>query len=125
MSSQLTYAHNSLTYQLLDTMKQSVGFGKLYHRWVCEGTAENAQEVYYVSQIFTDYPSLNWKFSILKRYRLKIRKVIEFFYFQSLMHHLLCRACCKKFVGKFPRVILSAESNGFLITPVSIGSSQF
>ena len=44
--------------------------------------------------------------------RLKIRKVIEFFYFQSLMQHLLCRACCKTFVGKFPRVILYAESNG-------------
>ena len=48
-------------------MKQSVGFGKLFHGWVCEGTTENAQKVCYISQIFADYPSLNWKFSILKR----------------------------------------------------------
>ena len=48
-------------------MKQSVGFGKLFHGWVCEGTAENAHRVYYISQIFASYPDLNWKFSILKR----------------------------------------------------------
>ena len=40
-------------------MKQSVGFGKLFHGWVCEGTTENAQKVYYISQIFAYYPGLN------------------------------------------------------------------
>ena len=29
-------------------------------------TTENAQEVYYILQIFAIYPRLNWKFSILK-----------------------------------------------------------
>ena len=47
-------------------MKQSIGFGKLFHGWVCEGTTENAQKVYYISQTCANYPSLNWKFSILK-----------------------------------------------------------
>ena len=48
-------------------MKQSIGFGKLFHGWVCEGTAENAQKVYYIWQIFANYPSLDWKSSVLKR----------------------------------------------------------
>ena len=48
-------------------MKQSIGFGKLVHGWVCQGTTEIAQKVYYISQIIANYPSLNWKFSILKR----------------------------------------------------------
>ena len=48
-------------------MKQSIGFGKLFHGWVCEGTTENAQKVYYISQNFANYPSLNAEFSILKR----------------------------------------------------------
>ena len=48
-------------------MKQSIGFGKLFHGCVCEGTTENAQKVYYVLQICANYPSLNWNFSILKR----------------------------------------------------------
>ena len=30
MSSQLTYAYNSLTYELPDRMKQLIGFGKLF-----------------------------------------------------------------------------------------------
>ena len=48
-------------------MKQSIGFGKLFNGWVCDVTTENAQKVYYISQIFANYPSLNWKFPILKR----------------------------------------------------------
>ena len=47
-------------------MKQSIGFGKLFLGWVCEGAAENAQKVYYISQIFANYLCLNWKFTILK-----------------------------------------------------------
>ena len=47
-------------------MKQSVGFGKLFYGGVCEGTTENVQKVYYISPIFANYPSLTWKFSILK-----------------------------------------------------------
>ena len=46
-------------------MKQLVGFGKLFHGWVRERTTENAQKIYYISHIFANYPSLNWKFSIL------------------------------------------------------------
>ena len=37
VSSQLTYPYNFLTYQLPDRIKQSIGFGKLFHSWVCEG----------------------------------------------------------------------------------------
>ena len=59
MSSRLTYAYNSLTYQLPDRMKQSIVFGKLFHGWVCEGTTDNAQKVCHISQIFANYPSLN------------------------------------------------------------------
>ena len=108
----LTYAYNSLTYQLPDRMKQSIGFGKLFHGWACEGTTENAPKVQYISHVFANYPILNWKFQFLSvwitfdhlktasarftHHRLKIWQVIEYFYFQSLMQHLLCRACCKK-----------------------------
>ena len=59
VSSHLTYANNSLTYSLPDRIKQSVGFGKLFHSWACEGTTENAQKVQYISQICANYPSLN------------------------------------------------------------------
>ena len=32
----LTYAIDSLTYWLPDRIKQSTGFGKLFHDWVCQ-----------------------------------------------------------------------------------------
>ena len=42
-------------------MKQSIGFGKLFHGWVCEGTTENAQNIYYISEIFANYPKSQLK----------------------------------------------------------------
>ena len=41
MSSQLTYAYDSLTYWLHDRMKTINWLGKLFHGWVCQGTTEN------------------------------------------------------------------------------------
>ena len=48
-------------------MKQSIGFGRLFHGWVCEGTIENAQKYTTFHRFFANYPFLNLKFSILKR----------------------------------------------------------
>ena len=52
------------------------------------------------------------RFSLITTTDLKFEKLLSFFLLSVLMQRLLCRAFCKKFVGKFPRVILSAESNG-------------
>ena len=95
----LNYANGSLTYWLPDRIKQSIGFGKLFRDWVCQVLLELHKNIL----DFTDFcylpPSqlkvLNFEtceyFDHLKtncikfaHYRLKIRKVIEFFDFQSL-----------------------------------------
>ena len=56
MSSQLTYAYNSLTYQLPDRMKQSIG---VFMAGYVKVLLKMHKKVYYISQIFANYPGLN------------------------------------------------------------------
>ena len=101
----LTYANDSLTYCLPDGIKKSIGYGKLFHDWVVQVLMKMHKKYtrFYrfllitpVSIESSQFRSIWMTFNHLKtnstkfaQCRLKIRKCIEFFYFQSLMQHSL------------------------------------
>ena len=102
----LTYTNDSLTYWLPDRIETiKLGFGKLFYDKVCQVPLKMHIKYtrFYRFLLFTPVSIENSKFRTismtfnhiktnsakLAHYRFKIRKVLSFSYFQSLMQHRL------------------------------------